>query len=359
MKLLTKIVKLSERYHFLQSAIQDQSLMSDQNKYKSILSELKFLEPIHENFEVYQKTENDLKQCEDIVANETDLELKKMAKEEAILLKENLEKLESQFKILLIPPDPDDDKNIILEIRAGTGGEEASLFCGDLFRMYCQFSEKKKWQIEVMDANKTGLKGYKEISFLIKGKQVFANLKYEMGTHRVQRIPETESNGRIHTSAVTVAVLPEVEDTEITIKDSDLKIDTYRASGAGGQHVNTTDSAVRITHIPTGTVVTCQDEKSQIKNKAKAMKVLKARIYQQTQQQQKQENDQSRKSQVGSGDRSEKIRTYNFTQNRITDHRINLTLYNLTEFLNGSLDEVIKSLKIDENQKKLLNLEDN
>ena len=357
MKFLTKVVQLVERYHFLQGAIQDQGLISDQRKYKSILQELKFLEPIYNNFEIYKKKENDLKQCDEILLHEKDNEMRQMAKEEENLLKENLNELEEQFKFLLIPPDPDDEKNIIMEIRAGTGGEEASLFCGDLFRMYCQFAEKKKWQIDVISGSKTGLKGYKEISFLIKGKQVFSNLKYEMGTHRVQRIPETESSGRIHTSAVTVAVLPEVEETEINIKESDLKIDTYRASGAGGQHVNTTDSAVRITHIPSGTVVTCQDEKSQIKNKAKAMKVLQARIYQQNQQQQKQENDASRKHQVGSGDRSEKIRTYNFTQNRITDHRINLTLYNLTEFLNGNLTEVIKSLKIDENQKKILDLE--
>ena len=269
-----------------------------------------------------------------------------MAKEELSELEKEREEAEKQCKMLLIPPDPLDGKNIIMEIRAGTGGDEAALFAADLFRMYTHYAETKRWKLEVMSSNETGLGGIKEIVVSISGKDVYGSLRYESGVHRVQRVPETESGGRIHTSAVTVAVLPEAEETDIEIRQEDLKIDVMRAGGPGGQCVNTTDSAVRITHIPTGIVVIQQDEKSQIKNKAKALRVLRARLYDMEEAKKQKERAEARKSQVGSGDRSERIRTYNFPQNRLTDHRINLTLYKLEQVMNGDLEEVIEALKI-------------
>jgi peptide chain release factor 1 len=276
-----------------------------------------------------------------------------MAREELESLKESLEEATGRLKALLVPKDPLDGKNIIMEIRAGTGGEEAALFAADLYRMYNRFAEQNSWKIEVMDSNETGIGGFKEIIFSISGKNVYGNLRYESGVHRVQRIPTTESGGRIHTSAVTVAVLPEAEETDIDINPEDLKIDVYRSSGPGGQSVNTTDSAVRITHIPTGTVVTCQDEKSQHKNKAKALRVLRARLYEEEKRKNNQERAEARKNQVGSGDRSERIRTYNFPQNRVTDHRVNLTLHKLDAVMQGDLSEIIESLKYSARQEYL------
>jgi peptide chain release factor 1 len=279
-----------------------------------------------------------------MLEGETDKDMRELAEEEFSHLKEELHKVEEELKILLVPKDPNDKKNVILEIRAGTGGEEAALFAAEIYRMYSRYAEKKRWKIEVMDSNQTGVGGIKEITAVIEGKNAYSRLKFESGVHRVQRVPQTESGGRVHTSAITVAILPEADDVEIKIEDKDLRIDTYRSSGAGGQHVNTTDSAIRITHLPTGLVVTCQDEKSQIKNKDKAMRVLRSRLYELELEKQQEEIASDRKNQVGTGDRSEKIRTYNYPQSRITDHRIGKTTYRFNEFLDGELDEFIDEL---------------
>ena len=270
--------------------------------------------------------------------------MKELIKEEISLLEENIEKEEEELKILLLPKDPNDEKNVFMEVRAGTGGDEAGLFAEDLLRMYRMYADKQKWKTEIMSISEQGVGGIKEVVFLVKGKGAYSKLKYESGVHRVQRVPVTESSGRIHTSAATVAVLPEVEDVDVVINQNDLRIDVYRASGNGGQCVNTTDSAVRITHIPTGLVVTCQDEKSQLKNKDKAMKILKSRLYEKYQEEQNKDIADARKSQIGSGDRSERIRTYNFPQGRVTDHRINMTIYQLESFLNGDISEMIDAL---------------
>lgn len=282
-----------------------------------------------------------------------DSELEALVKDDIDALKEKIEKTENKAKSLLVPPDPLDGKNIIMEIRAGTGGDEAALFASDLYRMYTSYAEKKGFKSEIMSLNETELHGIKEIVFSLSGKNVYGFLRYESGTHRVQRVPETESSGRIHTSAVTVAVLPEAEETDIVIKPEDLKIDVMRAGGPGGQCVNTTDSAVRLTHIPTGLVVIQQDEKSQLKNKAKALRVLRSRLYEMEEEKKRKERSENRKSQVGSGDRSERIRTYNFPQNRVTDHRVNLTLYHLDTFMEGEMDEIIEALKIQDAEKYL------
>ena len=290
-----------------------------------------------------------------MVDTEDDEELRELAKAEVSEQEDNVEKITAELKVLLIPKDPNDEKNVILEIRAGTGGEEAALFGGDLLRMYTRYTERHGFNIEIMDMNDTGIGGVKEAEVMIKGKGAYSRLKFESGVHRVQRVPETEAAGRIHTSAATVAVLPEVDDVEVNIDPNDVKVDVYRASGNGGQCVNTTDSAVRLTHLPTGIVVTCQDEKSQIKNRAKAMTVLKARIYDKMQQEQNAKIAAERKDQVGSGDRSERIRTYNFPQSRVTDHRIGLTLYKLDQIMDGDLDEIIDALITDDQAKKMDN----
>lgn len=310
------------------------------------------LEPIIMKYREYKAVLDSIAESKEILQEESDEELRELAKMELSDMESQVEPLEEELKLLLVPKDPNDEKNVIVEIRGGAGGDEAALFAGDLLRMYSRYAERKGWKVSMLSSNETGVGGYKEVSFMIKGKGAYSRLKYESGVHRVQRIPSTESGGRIHTSTATVAVLPEVEDVEVEINDNDIRIDVFRASGNGGQCVNTTDSAVRITHIPTGEVVSCQDEKSQLKNKEKAMKVLKARLYDRALADQQKEISAERKSQVGTGDRSERIRTYNFPQGRISDHRINLTLYKLDSFLDGDIDEMIDALiTVDQTEK--------
>ncbi len=320
--------------------------LADMKKYKEMMLQRSHLAPVVEKLEEIEKTEKEIEESIEMLKSEDDPDMAEMVKEEIDELKAKLERDERECKVLLIPPDPLEGKNIIMEIRAGTGGEEAALFASDIFRMYTHYAEKKHWKLEIMNANETERGGYKEIVCSISGKDVYGSMRYESGVHRVQRVPETESGGRIHTSAITVAILPEAEETDIVINEKDLKIDVMRAGGPGGQCVNTTDSAVRITHIPTGIVVIQQDEKSQLKNKNKAMRVLRSRLFEMEEERKNKERSEERKSMVGSGDRSERIRTYNFPQNRCTDHRINLTSYNLEGIMNGDLDEFVEALKI-------------
>jgi len=344
--MIDKLNSISERFTQVEKELANPDIMKDMNGYKKLMQEHSHLSEIVTEYTNYKQIKQEIDDAHLLIDEETDPEMKEMAKEELKGLEESFEASGTKLKALLIPKDPLDQKNIIMEIRAGTGGDEAALFAADLYRMYSRFAESQKWTIEVMDANEIGIGGFKEIVFSISGKSVYENLRYESGVHRVQRVPATESGGRVHTSAVTVAVLPEAEETDIEVKNEDLKIDVYRSSGPGGQSVNTTDSAVRITHLPTGLVVTCQDEKSQIKNKAKAMRVLKARLFEAVEAKKNAERSEARKSQVGSGDRSERIRTYNFPQNRLTDHRINLTLYKLDAIMEGSLEETLEALKL-------------
>jgi peptide chain release factor 1 len=348
-----KLQHMAERLHEVERLISDPNVMKDMTRYRELMQEHAQLRETVEEFDRYTQLRQELEDAKALAEGESDPDMLEMAREELESLKESLEEATGRLKALLVPKDPLDGKNIIMEIRAGTGGEEAALFAADLYRMYNRFAEQNSWKIEVMDSNETGIGGFKEIIFSISGKNVYGNLRYESGVHRVQRIPTTESGGRIHTSAVTVAVLPEAEETDIDINPEDLKIDVYRSSGPGGQSVNTTDSAVRITHIPTGTVVTCQDEKSQHKNKAKALRVLRARLYEEEKRKNNQERAEARKNQVGSGDRSERIRTYNFPQNRVTDHRVNLTLHKLDAVMQGDLSEIIESLKYSARQEYL------
>lgn len=342
-----KLDSIEKRFKELEAQLSDSTIMQDMKKYSELMKEHASAKEIVDSYQVYKKTVSQLEEAREMAGSESDPELKEMAKEEIKQLEEQKENQIKELRTLLIPKDPLDLKNIIMEIRAGTGGDEAALFAADLFRMYSKYAELKKWKIEIMSSHESGLGGFKEIVFSVSGKNVYENMKFESGVHRVQRIPETESGGRIHTSAVTVAVLPEAEETDIQINPEDLKIDVYRSSGPGGQCVNTTDSAVRMTHIPTGLVVICQDEKSQIKNRAKALRVLRSRLYEMEEAKKQKERSEARKSQVGSGDRSERIRTYNFPQNRLTDHRINLTLYKLDLIINGELDELLDALKIE------------
>lgn len=311
------------------------------------------LEPIVKEYTAYKKAKEELEEAKEILDMEDDEELREMAREELKANEAAIEEYTDNLKILLLPKDPNDDKNVILEIRAGTGGDEAALFGSDLLRMYLRYAERMRWKTELIESNETEIGGVKEVVMLVKGKGAYSRLKYESGVHRVQRVPETESGGRVHTSAASVAVMPEVDDVEVNLDPNDVRVDVYRASGNGGQCVNTTDSAVRLTHMPTGLVVTCQDEKSQIKNKEKAFKVLKSRLFDLMQQEQNDKIAAERKSQIGSGDRSERIRTYNFPQSRITDHRINLTLYKLDSFLDGDLDEVIDALITEDQAEKM------
>ncbi len=352
--MLDKLAFLEEKYEDLSEKISDPEIINDQNQWKKLVKEHSSLEEIVARYREYKKAEEGLNDAKEIIRDKTaDEELKEMAKMEIGDLEEQIKTLEDELKILLLPKDPNDDKDVIVEIRAGAGGDEAGLFAADLFRMYTRYAENVGWKVEMMSANDTGVGGYKEIIFMIKGHGAYSRLKYESGVHRVQRIPSTESGGRIHTSTITVAVLPEVDDVEFELDMNDIRVDVFRSSGNGGQSVNTTDSAVRVTHIPTGTVVSCQDEKSQLKNKEKALKILRARLLDVLIQEQQAEIAQDRKSQVGTGDRSERIRTYNFPQGRITDHRINLTLYRLDSFINGDIQEMIDALITTDQAEKL------
>ena len=336
-----KLEAVEKRYEDLTKKISDPDIISNQTEWQKYMKEHAEIQDVVEKYKEYKKVKEQLEEAKQML---DDPELKELAQLDYEESKEKLPKLEEELKFLLIPKDPNDDKNIICEIRAGAGGEEAALFAGTLFRMYSMYAEKKHWKLEVLNSNETGLGGYKEISFMVSGKGVYSKLKFESGVHRVQRVPDTESSGRIHTSTVTVAVLPVVEDVEIELNESDIKMEVFRASGAGGQHVNKTSSAVRLIHEPTGIVVECQTERSQFQNKENAMKMLRTKIYDKEKQKQDSEIANARKSQVGSGDRSEKIRTYNYPQGRITDHRIGLSIYQMEDFLNGNLDEMIENL---------------
>ncbi len=358
MEFIEYLNQIEEQYNELEQKLSTDEVLQDQNKLRELTKKYHYLQKVVDKIRYYKQVHSNLQEARRILKEENEPDMLEIASEEKNKGDKELKELEQQIKILLLPADPRDQANIIIEIRAGTGGEEAALFAAGLFKMYCRFAESMRWKVEVLSTNTTDLGGFKEIIFSVSGKKVYASMKYESGVHRVQRIPETEGGGRIHTSAVTVAVLPEPREVEVEIRSEDLRIDVFRASGSGGQHVNTTDSAVRITHNPTGIVVSCQDEKSQIKNRSKAMKVLKARLYDKQITEQQNRLAQERKSQVGSGDRSERIRTYNFPQNRVTDHRINLTLYKLDQILLGDIQELIDNLRL-HYQTKLLEEEFN
>lgn len=343
--MLDKLDFIVEKYKELEAAVSKPEIIGNQPLWQKYIKEMSDMEPIVKTYSSFKKHKQELSDAKELLAGAGgDEEMKDLAKLEISGLEDEINKEEEQLKILLIPKDPRDEKNVILEIRAGTGGEEAALFGSDLLRMYSMYADSKNWKTEIIELNETGLNGIKEAVMLIKGKGAFSRLKYESGVHRVQRVPTTESSGRVHTSAATVAVLPEMDDVEVDLNPNDVRVDVYRSSGNGGQSVNTTDSAVRLTHEPTGIVVTCQDEKSQIKNKDKAFKVLKSRLYNLKMEEQNKQLSDERKSQVGSGDRSERIRTYNFPQGRVSDHRIGLTIYKLDNFMNGEIDEVIEDL---------------
>ncbi len=348
-----KIEIFDKRYSELNSRLYEPSVASDPDEYQKIMKEIKSIEELVQTYREYKSAVESERESLEILEEGADPELKELAQSELDEAKENIERLSEQLKILLLPKDPNDERNVIIEIRGGAGGEESALFSAVLFRMYSMYSEKRGYRVEVINANETELGGYKEISFMVEGEGAYSRFKFESGVHRVQRVPETESQGRVHTSTTTVAVLPEAEDVELEIDPKDLKIDTFRSSGAGGQHINKTSSAIRITHLPTGTVVECQDERSQYKNKDKALKVLKSRLLKEKQDKQANEIAENRKSQVGTGDRSERIRTYNYPQGRLTDHRIGLTLYKLEDILNGNLDEVIDALITADRAEKL------
>lgn len=349
----TKLAELAERFEELSLLLSQPDVISDQSRFRSYSQEYAELEPLVQCFDRYQQCEDDLREAESL-AHDTDPDMREMGHEEAKSAQQKMEQLTGELQLLMLPKDPNDGNNVFLEIRAGTGGDEAALFCGDLYRMYGRYAEKRGWRIEILSVSEGDVGGYKELITRVSGDRVYSELKFESGAHRVQRVPETESQGRIHTSACTVAVMPEADElAEIEIDRNDLRIDTYRASGAGGQHVNRTDSAVRLTHLPTGIVVECQDERSQHKNKAQAMSLLAAKLKSAQESAALKEQADTRRNLVGSGDRSERIRTYNFPQGRVTDHRINLTLYKLDEILNGDLDWVIEPL-VQEHQADLL-----
>ena len=350
-----KLEALEERFNTLAEKISDPEMIADQDTWRKMCKDHSDLSPIIDKYKEYKSAKKTIADDKEMLAEGVEKELEDMVREELAETEKLLETICDELKILLLPKDPNDEKNVIVEIRGGTGGDEAALFAADLMRMYSMYAEARRWKIELLSSNPTDIGGYKEVCFSVEGAGAYSRLKFESGVHRVQRVPATESGGRIHTSAVTVAVLPEVEEVEVDINQNDLRIDVFRAGGPGGQCVNTTDSAVRITHLPTGIVVSCQDEKSQHKNKDKAMKILRSRIYEVMEAQRHKEIADERKSQVGSGDRSERIRTYNFPQGRITDHRINLTIYKLDQFLDGNLDEVIDALITADQSEKLAN----
>jgi peptide chain release factor 1 len=354
--MLDRLNFLENKYDELSTKISDPSVMSNQREWQKLCKEHAELEVVVVKYREYKNALDELETNKEMLKEENDREMKEMIQQEIKELEASKETIEGEMKILLLPKDPNDSKNVFVEIRAGAGGDEAALFAANLFRMYIKYAEKNRWKIEVMSVNETDIGGFKEVVFMIKGNGAFSKLKYESGVHRVQRVPDTESSGRIHTSTATVAVLPEVDDVEIEISQNDLRIDVFRASGNGGQCVNTTDSAVRMTHLPTGLVVSCQDEKSQLKNKEKALKVLKARLYEKAEAERHKEIADDRKSQVGTGDRSERIRTYNYPQGRITEHRIGLTLYKLETFLNGDVEEVIDALITADQAEKMKSL---
>lgn len=343
--MFAKLEGLEQKFTDLEHDLADPAVFTDQDRYRKLTKAHSDLKPLIDIFRQYKKLQQTLEENREMI-NDSDPDIREMAHEEIKAIEEQLPELEQKLKILLLPVDPLDEKNILLEIRAGTGGEEAALFAADLFRMYCRYAEKMNWKVEIMSESDSDNGGYKEIIALITGDKVYSRLKYESGTHRVQRVPVTESQGRIHTSAATVAVMPEAEEVDVDIKPEDLRFDVYHSSGPGGQSVNTTDSAVRVTHIPTGMVVTCQDEKSQHKNKAKALKVLYSRLLQAERDRQNAKQADARRLMVGSGDRSERIRTYNFPQGRVTDHRVNLTLYNLSRIMEGEIQELVDALII-------------
>ena len=351
--MLDKLHAVEEKYRELESLISDPAVLADMPKWQKLSREHAQLAPVVEKYREYKKVREGLLEAKAIFDDNPDADMRRLAEDEIAELRPRLEALERELPILLLPKDPNDAKNVIVEIRGGVGGEEAALFAGDLFRMYARYAERRGWRVDVIDKNATEIGGFKEISFSVDGAGAYSFLKYESGTHRVQRVPVTESSGRIHTSAVTVAVLPEAEEVEVEIAPADLRIDTYCASGAGGQYVNRTETAIRITHLPTGLVVQCQDEKSQLKNKEKAMRVLRARILEAAREEQAATVAADRRSQVGSGDRSERIRTYNFPQGRVTDHRIGLTLHKLAAVLDGDLDELLAALITADQAEKL------
>ncbi len=356
--MLDRLEELEKRYIELSDKINDPDIISDNELWRKLMKEHSDITPVIEKYREYKQTMEAIGEAKEMLEdNSLDEDFRQLAKEELSENNKKIEEIKNELKVLLLPKDPNDEKNVIVEIRGGTGGDEAALFAGDLFRMYSRYAERQKWKIEIMSATESDAGGFKEIVFMINGKGAYSRFKYESGGHRVQRVPATESKGRIHTSAVTVAVLPEVEEVDVELDMNDVRIDVFRASGNGGQCVNTTDSAVRVTHIPTGIVVSCQDEKSQLKNKDKALKVLRAKLYDLELERQHSEVSAERKSQVGSGDRSEKMRTYNFPQGRVTDHRIGLTLYKLDSIMDGDIDEVMDALITSDQASKLANLE--
>jgi peptide chain release factor 1 len=348
-----RLDEIEKRYRELQELIADPQVMRDNRRYRDLLQENSRLSAIVDEFTRYRRLEREIASTREMIEGTHEHELREMAREELKALEQRYGESERQLKLLLVPRDPMGQKNTIMEIRAGPGGEEAALFCADLFRLYSRFAERQGWKVEILSAHPTEIGGFKEIIFSVQGQDVFESLQYESGVHRVQRVPVTEAGGRIHTSTVTVAVLPEVEPTEVDIRQEDLRIDVFRSGGPGGQSVNTTDSAVRVTHLPSGLVVICQDEKSQHKNKAKALRVLRARLFEMEERKRQEERARERRSQVGTGERSERIRTYNFPQNRVTDHRINLTVYHLDRVMMGDLDEFVDALKLSAHEERL------
>lgn len=356
--MLDRLQEIESKYENLGESINDPDVIANQDEWRKLMKEYSDMTPIIEKYREYKKLSEEIEDALEMLKDKLDDDFREMVKEELSENKEKIEFVKNELTILLIPKDPNDDKNVIVEIRGGAGGDEAALFAGDLFRMYSRYAERQKWKVEIMNTNENDLGGFKEISFMIKGSGAYSRLKFESGVHRVQRIPATESGGRIHTSTVTVAVLPEAEEVDVNIDMNDVRVDVFRASGNGGQCVNTTDSAVRVTHIPTGIVVSCQNEKSQLKNKAQALKVLYARIYEMEQEKHNAEISAERKAQVGTGNRNERIRTYNFPQGRVTDHRVGLTLHRLDTILDGDLDEIMDTLITTDRAEKMGNSEE-